>query len=152
MSKKKWQIDNLDDKQAYFKAANIVLKNRLNQVLEDIKGYFSAESVEGLHKIRISLRRLRYSMELFISCYDRKEFMILYKMVTDLQDLSGKVRDFDVMTENMDNLLKKEKVRISKKVFNKVNDLRSEFQVKLKLDLMEFIHSKAVKYFDGLLQ
>ena len=73
-------------------------------------------------------------------------------MVTDLQDLSGKVRDFDVMTENMDNLLKKEKVRISKKVFNKVNDLRSEFQVKLKLDLMEFIHSKAVKYFDGLLQ
>lgn len=145
MSKKKWQIDNLDDKQAYFNAANIVLKNRLNQVLEDIKEYFSAESVEGLHKIRISLRRLRYSMELFISCYDRKVFMILYKMVTDLQDLSGKVRDFDVMTENMDNLLKKEKVRISKNVFNKVNDMRSEFQIKLKLDLMEFIHSKVHK-------
>src|SRR5512146_1458203 len=101
MSKKKWQIDDLDDRLAYCKAANVVLKNRLSQVQGDIKEYFSSESVEGLHRIRISLRRLRYSMELFISCYDKKQFTTLYEMVTGLQDLSGKVRDFDVMKENM---------------------------------------------------
>jgi CHAD domain-containing protein len=152
MSKKKWQIENLDDKLPYYKAANFVIKNRLNQVQTDIKEYFTRESVEALHRIRISLRRLRYSMELFISCYDRKKFMILYDIVTDLQDLSGKVRDFDVMTENMDILLKKEKVRISKNVFRKVDDIRSEFHIKLKLDLMEFIHSKGVKSFEELLK
>ena len=151
MSKKKWQIDNLDGKLAYCKAADIVLKNRLSQVQYDIKKYFISESVEGLHRIRISLRRLRYSMELFISCYDRKKFMILYRQVTNLQDLSGKVRDLDVMKENIDILINKEKVRISNKVLTKVDDFRNEFQAKLKIDLMKFIHSKAVKNFEGLL-
>ncbi len=151
MNKKKWQIDNLENSLTYCKAADTVLKNRLNQVLEDINTYFAIESVEGLHKIRISLRRLRYSMELFISCYDKKKFMILYGRVTELQDLSGQVRDFDVMSENMNNLLEKEKVKITKNVINKVHDIRSEFQVKLKLELMRFIHSKAVKNFEGLL-
>jgi len=151
MSKKKWQIDNLDGKLAYCKAADIVLKNRLSQVQYDIKKYFISESVEGLHRIRISLRRLRYSMELFISCYDRKKFMILYRQVTSLQDLSGKVRDLDVMKENIDILINKEKVRISNKVLTKVDDFRNEFQAKLKIDLMKFIHSKAVKNFEGLL-
>ena len=151
MSKKKWQIDNLENSLTFCKAADAVLKNRLNQVLEDINTYFTSESVEGLHRVRISLRRLRYSMELFISCYDKKKFMILYKRVTELQDLSGMVRDFDVMSENMKKLLEKEKVKIARNVFNKVNDIRSKFQAKLKLELMRFVHSKAVKNFAGLL-
>jgi len=151
MGRKKWQIDNLNDKLGYCKAAGLILKNRLEQAQKDIKDYFSSESVEGLHRIRISLRRFRYSMELFISCYEKKKFMILYKKVTDLQDLSGKVRDFDVMKENMDILHKKEKVKISGNVLNKVDDMRDKLHVKLKLELMKFIHSKAVKNFEGLL-
>jgi len=151
MSKKKWQIDDLENGLTFCKAAELVLKNRLNQVLQDINTYFSSESVEGLHRVRISLRRLRYSMELFISCYDKKKFMILYKRVTELQDLSGQVRDFDVMSANMNDLLEKDKVRITENVINKVYDIRSGFQVKLKLELMRFIHSKAVKNFEGLL-
>ncbi len=151
MSKKKWQIGDLDNKLRFCKAANIVLKNRLVQVHEDIQKYFSGESVEGLHRVRISLRRLRYSMELFISCYDKKKFMILYRVVTDLQDLSGKVRDYDVMKENMDILIKEKKVKISENVMINVGDLRNEFRENLKIDLMKFIHSKAVKNFEGLL-
>lgn len=151
MGSKKWQIDNLNDKLHFCKAADLILRNRLEQVQKDVKDYFSTESVEGLHRVRISLRRLRYSMELFISCYDRKKFMILYKKVTELQDLSGKVRDFDVMKQNMDVLHKKEKVKISGNVLKKVDDMRNEFQVKLNLELMKFTHSKAVKNFEGLL-
>jgi CHAD domain-containing protein len=151
MGRKKWQIDDLNGKLSYCKAAGIVLKNRLEQVRKDISGYFTLESVEGLHRIRISLRRLRYSMELFISCYDKKKFMILYKKVTDLQDLSGKVRDFDVMKENMAVLNKEENVRISGNVLKKVDDMRNDFHTKLELDLMKFIHSKAVKNFEDLL-
>lgn len=151
MAKKKWQIPRLHNKLAYRKAADYVLKNRLRQVKQDIRAYFSEESVEQLHRIRIALRRLRYSMELFISCYDKKKFMILYDTVTDLQDLSGKVRDFDVMVENMKILTNKDKVAISQEVFGKVDNLKNELQLKLRMNLMEFIHSEILDYFEKLL-
>ncbi len=151
MSKKKWQIDNLDNNLEFCAAAGVIIKNRLEQVLDDIEKYLESESVEGLHRVRISLRRLRYSLELFISCYDSKIFMILYKKVTKLQDLSGQVRDFDVMEDNMNSLGKDDNIKIPKKVLRKVDDLRNGYKAKLKLDLKKFTRSKAVKNFEGVL-
>ena len=115
--------------------------------MDDIGKYFDSESAEGLHRIRISLRRLRYSMELFISCYDNDIFMILYRKVTKLQDLSGKVRDLDVMDENMNSLVKNENMKVPKKVLKKIDDLRNGYQDKLKKDLRKFTQGKAVKNF-----
>ncbi len=152
MNKKNWQIENLSGNLEFKMAANIVLENRLSQVNNDIKNYFESDSIEALHKIRISLRRLRYSMELFISCIDKKKFMILYKRVESLQDYSGTVRDFDVMQENMERLKNDEKAHISKSVFQKVYKMRTEYHSNLKLELMKFIHSKAVKNFQELLK
>jgi CHAD domain-containing protein len=152
MNKKKWQIENLTDKLEFKAAANLILKNRLAQVQEDIKKYFTTDSVEDLHKVRISLRRLRYSMELFISCFDKKKFMILYNKVEALQDLSGKVRDYDVMKENMKLLAGEEKVRINNKLFLKVDELRTGFYNQLKLELMKYLLSKSVKNFEDLLK
>ncbi len=151
MSKRKWEIDNLDDNLEFIKAADIILSKRLDQVIEDINNYLISESVESLHRVRISLRRFRYSMELFISSFDSKKFMILYKKVTKLQDLSGRVRDFDVMEENMNSLVKKEKIKIPKKEIKKVDAIRNEILIKLKLDLTKFRRSKAVKDFEELL-
>jgi CHAD domain-containing protein len=151
MSKRKWEIDNLDDNLEFIKAADIILSKRLDQVIEDINNYLISDSVENLHRVRISLRRFRYSMELFISSFDTKKFMILYKKVTKLQDLSGRVRDFDVMEENMNSLVKKEKIKIPKKEIKKVDAIRDEILIKLKLDLTKFRRSKAVKDFEELL-
>jgi CHAD domain-containing protein len=151
MSKRKWEIDNLDDNLEFIKAADIILSKRLDQVIEDINNYLISDSVENLHRVRISLRRFRYSMELFISSFDTKKFMILYKKVTKLQDLSGRVRDFDVMEENMNSLVKKEKIKIPKKEIKKVDAIRDEILIKLKLELTKFRRSKAVKDFEELL-
>ncbi len=151
MSKKKWQIDNLHNNLEFIKAADIILSNRLEQVIEDINNYLITETVESLHRVRISLRRFRYSMELFISSFDSKKFMILYKKVTKLQDLSGRVRDLDVMEENLNSLVKKERIKIPKKEINKVDAIRNEILIKLKLDLTKFKRSKAVKDFEELL-
>lgn len=151
MSKKKWQIDNLDNTLEFSRAGGLILKNRTDQVMDDIRKYIYSESAEDLHRVRISLRRLRYSMELFISCYDNNIFMILYRKVTKLQDLSGKVRDFDVMEENMNSLVKDEKIKVPKKVLKKINDLRNGYQDKLKKELRKFINGKAVKNFLELL-
>jgi CHAD domain-containing protein len=152
MNKKKWQIDNLTDRLEFKTAARLILRNRMAQVQEDIKNYFITESVEGLHRVRISLRRLRYSMELFVSSFDKKKFTILYKKVEALQDLSGRVRDYDVMKENMNLLSGEENVKINKKVFRKVDELRTGYYNELKLELMKYLHSKAVKNFETLLE
>ena len=151
MGRKSWQIENLDVMQEYCQASGIILKNRITQLKMDINKYFYSESAEALHRIRISLRRLRYSMELFISCYDNEKFMIFYKRITKLQDLSGKARDFDVMSDNLSVLMKEDKVRISIQALNKVLDLRNELKVKLKSALSKFIRSKAVRSFEELL-
>lgn len=151
MNKKKWQIENLTGDLQFRSAAALVLKNRLSQVQADIKEYFKEESVEALHKLRISLRRLRYAMELFISCFEKKNFMILYKKVETLQDLSGKTRDYDVMIENLSELSSESKIKINKKVLLKIDELRSECYSELKFELMKFSRGKAVKNFDTML-
>jgi CHAD domain-containing protein len=148
MNNKKWKIDGLNDELSYKDAAKIILANRLTQVKDDIREYFNSDSIEDLHRVRISLRRLRYSMELFISCLDKKKFMILYGKVETLQDLSGSLRDFDVMKENMTIIKEKEKIKLSKNVFSKIDEIRNNTKAKLKLELMRFLHSKAVKYFE----
>jgi CHAD domain-containing protein len=151
MNKKKWQIDNLNDTIEFKAAAKLILKNRQAQVQKDIKNYFVTDSPEGLHKVRISLRRLRYSMELFVSCFDSKKFMILYKKIEALQDLSGKVRDYDVMKEYMTQLSGTERIKINKNVIRKVDDLRSGDYTTLRLELMKYLHSKSVKNFETML-
>jgi CHAD domain-containing protein len=151
MNKKRWQIDNLNDTVEFKIAAKLILKNRLSQVQKDIKNYFVTDSVEGLHKVRISLRRLRYSMELFVSCFDRKKFMILYKKIEALQDLSGKVRDYDVMKEYLKELIDTESIKINKNVIKKVDDLRSGYYTTLRLELMKYLHNKYVKNFEMML-
>ena len=151
MNKKRWQIDNLNDTIEFKSAAKLILKNRQTQVQKDIKDYFVTDSTEGLHKVRISLRRLRYSMELFVSCFDKKKFMILYKKIETLQDLSGKVRDYDVMKEYMNQLSGNGRIKINKTIIRKVDDLRSGDYSALRLELMKYLHSKNVKNFETML-
>jgi len=102
MSKpKKWEIDGINKKQKICKAGKIILKSRLDHLTKTIDSYFSEQSVENLHQVRIALRRVRYNMELFIICFNRKLHLRLYKMVEALQDNSGFVRDLDVFEENI---------------------------------------------------
>jgi hypothetical protein len=101
---KKWEIEGIKKKQIVLKAAKIILKSRLDHLIETINNYFEEQSVENLHQVRIALRRVRYNMELFISCFDRKLFLKLYNEVESLQDNSGFVRDLDVFKENITSL------------------------------------------------
>ena len=73
--------------------------------------YFKELSIENLHSVRIALRRVRYSMELFIVCYDKKIFIKFY-INSMLQDLSGNVRDVDISLENINSLLLDNKINI----------------------------------------
>jgi len=144
---KKWEIADVKKRATVCNAAKIILKTRLDHLLKTIEIYFENKDVENLHDVRIALRRVRYNMELFIVCFQRKLFLRFYRKVENLQDQSGFVRDLDVFKENMDALIRNENVRISKTIFNKVDKKRKNLESSLELELMKFKLSKSLKEF-----
>ena len=152
MSKtKRWEIDGIKKRQSFCNASKIILNARLDHLTNKIDDYFKERSVENLHDIRIALRRVRYNMELFIICFDRKIFLRFYKEIESLQDLSGLVRDLDVFKENISSLITEEQVRVNRSVLTKVEEKRIILENKLELELMKFLHCKSLKDFNKLL-
>jgi CHAD domain-containing protein len=147
---KKWEIQGLNNHKLYCDSAKIILKERLDHLTSAIIKFFENETVENLHQVRIALRRVRYNMEIFIFCFDKKKFLAFYKRVESLQDFSGKIRDLDILTQNM-NSLKEEKIRVTKTVFKRIEEQKENLNENLKLELMKFTHSKALSNFQKLL-
>ncbi len=152
MAKKKWELKGLRKKLTFQEAAVKIITARLEQLNSSIKVFLEQKTVENLHQVRIALRRVRYNMELFTICFDKKIFLIFYKRIEVLQDLSGKVRDLDVMKENIEMLNKIDKVEISNAIRTKLNQKREKLNNTFILDLMKFNHSKALKSFMRLLE
>lgn len=173
MSKsKKWEIGALRNNQSICEAAKIILKTRLDHLLKISESYFIERSVESLHQVRIALRRVRYNMELFILCFDRKLFLRFYRRIESLQDISGSVRDLDVLKENLSLLFKENTVSNSPEkdselgltsvkskrnvgavspILIKTESKRIELEKNLELELMKFMYSKLLKDFCKLL-
>ena len=145
--KRKWEIEKLKDSKQLKKSANLVLKNRIESLLSYTDKYFKNQTVENLHDVRIALRRVRYSMELFIVCYDKKVFLKFYNKVQSLQDLSGAVRDVDISTENINTLIAENQIKIDLEFLNKTSEKKNQLEEKFKLDLMKFTLNKTYKDF-----
>ena len=125
---KKFKIKKLTKKTDLEKAAKLVLSYRINILTESIKKYFTEETEENLHKVRIALRRVRYNMEVFSVCFNKKKFMIFYELIEKIQDLSGNVRDIDVMLKNMNELISEAKLKVSKRIIE--NFIQKRIQLK----------------------
>jgi CHAD domain-containing protein len=147
---RKWEIDGLSGQKQFKEAAKIILTGRIAHLITAIRIFFENESVENLHQIRIALRRVRYNMELFICCFDKKKFLIFYKKIEYLQDFSGRIRDLDVLVQNM-NSLKEKNIRVTKNIFKAIGEERENLNEILKLELMKFTHSKSLSSFLKLL-
>jgi CHAD domain-containing protein len=148
---KNWEISHLSTKEDLTSSAKVILCQRLDSLLASINSYFSEINEENLHQIRISLRRVRYSMELFIKCFNRKKYLSFYKIVSSLQDLSGSVRDLDVLKQNLKYFWSDNKPVTKNINFSRVDDNKNLLQSNLKLELMKFIHSKELKEFKKLI-
>ena len=145
--KRKWEIDKLKDSKQFKKSANLILRNRIESLQSSVDKYFKELSIENLHSVRIALRRVRYSMELFIVCYDKKIFIKFYNKVQLLQDLSGNVRDVDISLENINSLLLDNKININSEIIDKANEKKILLEENFKLELMKFTLSKVLKDF-----
>lgn len=145
--KRKWEIEKLKSTKQYKKNASLIMKNRIENLLNYTQSYFKNPDVENLHDVRIALRRVRYSMELFIVCYDKKIFIKFYNKVQLLQDLSGNVRDVDIAIENLNALMNESEIKIDPEIINKAFDKKNLLEEKFKFELMRFTLSKSLKDF-----
>jgi len=145
--KRKWEIEKLKSTKQYKKNASLIMKNRIENLLNYTQSYFKTPDVENLHDVRIALRRVRYSMELFIVCYDKKIFIKFYNKVQLLQDLSGNVRDVDIAIENLNALMNESEIKIDPEIINKAFDKKNLLEEKFKFELMRFTLSKSLKDF-----
>lgn len=145
--KRKWEIEKLKDTKQFKKSADQILRTRIESLLSFVEKYFKDLSVESLHDVRIALRRVRYSMELFIVCYDKKIFIKFYNRVQLLQDLSGNVRDVDISLENINYLVTDNHIKIENDIILKANEKKFILEEKFKLELMKFTLSKNLKDF-----
>ncbi len=145
--KRKWEIEKLKDSKQLKKTANIVLNNRIESLMISIDKYFEELSVDSLHDVRIALRRVRYSMELFIVCYNKKVFLKFYNNIQLLQDASGSVRDVDISLENINSLAADNKIKIDSGIITKAIEKKTLLEENFRIELKKFILSKSFKDF-----
>jgi CHAD domain-containing protein len=145
--KRKWEIDKLKDSKQLSKTAKTILKSRIESLLLNVENYFSNFSVENLHDVRIALRRVRYSMELFIVCFEKKKFLKFYINIQKLQDYSGNVRDVDISLEILVSLLTENRIEIDKNIITRANEKKVSLEETFKSALKKFVTGKTLKDF-----
>ncbi|MGQ9630838.1 MAG: CHAD domain-containing protein, partial [bacterium] len=89
----------------YCQKAAPTLKKLLRRALShEVRALENPEDVEALHIVRIDIKRLRYTMELFSPCLNRKHSKLLTK-ITHLQDALGQIHDHDIMMDYLKDRL-----------------------------------------------
>ena len=152
MAAPKWKIKRLDAKSSFKKTAFIILRERINNLNRLITRFLTNDSAESLHNVRISLRRVRYNMELFYGLFDRKKFLKLYNMIENLQDKTGAVRDIFVLKQNILLFGKEVEIIIPDKMNVRIEEKEKLLNDEMRLELSSFLLSEELKDFMKILK
>ena len=106
------KITGVLPKRSYHENARIILPQKVEEVYTWEPFIRDAARREELHNMRISIKRLRYTMELFRVAYgspkthsrevvmaDNKRFTEYLGVIIDLQEILGDIHDSDVVLE-----------------------------------------------------
>ncbi len=148
---KKWKFKGIKDNTPFIEAANAIINIRSNAVNKSILKYLKNNDVENLHEIRIAVRRLRYNMEIFSTCFDKKKFLVAYNLVEHIQDLTGQTRDLDVLLESITKISLDKEINVENRILESIKIQRDMLNNTLKLELFNYLHSKGLKDFKKLL-
>lgn len=92
------KITGLKPEQSYHTNARIILPQKVEEVYSWEQFIHDPARREELHNMRISIKRLRYTMEFFAVNYDSR-FDDYLTTIVDLQDILGDIHDSDVVLE-----------------------------------------------------
>ena len=88
--------------------AALMLHTRLAEMYRYADSVDDVEMVEDLHNMRIAAKRLRYTMEIFASCFPGDDFATTYESVKSIQEQIGDIHDCDVRVPLIQSFLDKE--------------------------------------------
>jgi hypothetical protein len=77
--------------------ARVILQARLDELVEIRASISGPSDSESLHALRISAKRLRYSLEMFAVCFPEKLAQERADGVREMQDVLGRIHDLDVL-------------------------------------------------------
>ena len=92
---KAWKVRGIHPQLRYRWNAQVILAVKIQEVYSWAKSIRNPDKVKELHDLRISVKRLRYSMEFFAINYG-EEFQDFLKVLADLQEQLGDIHDCDV--------------------------------------------------------
>jgi CHAD domain-containing protein len=145
MAKKKWFVGGIKINNSFFTEGKRVLRQRLFQVLSNINNYLKTHNIEDLHQLRISIRRLRYPMEVFINFFPRKSFDEFYLKLNELQDLSGYGRDTDVMSMKLMKFQQENKISLPFELFELLKSQKDDYYNKLDQEVKKFLEEPVLE-------
>lgn len=102
---KAWRVKGVKPQKSYLRNASIILSAKIAEVYSWDSYIDDPKNIEELHNMRISIKRLRYSMEFFSVNYDT-EFNESLQIWVDLQKLLGQIHDCDVGQDVLTDYLK----------------------------------------------
>jgi len=77
-----------------------LIETRFDEMMRHRGGTLSGRDPEDLHDMRVASRRLRAAMDVAVDCFPAR-FQYFHKMVKELTDVLGGVRDYDVLRETL---------------------------------------------------
>ena len=106
LNHKKSQDSNLKQRLSR-QNARIILPQKVEEVYTLGTVYsMTQQRREELHNMRISIKRLRYTMEFFAINYDSRFDDLISQLSLDLQDILGDIHDSDVVLEVLMQIIK----------------------------------------------
>jgi CHAD domain-containing protein len=136
---RKWFVSGIKINNSFYNEGKRVLRQKLSQVLKNVDSYLKTHEVDDLHQLRISIRRLRYPLEIFINFFPKKLFWEFYNKINKLQDSTGHGRDLDVM---MIRLLKYQddlKITLPTEIFDNLKSQRDHYYSEIDIEVSALI-------------
>ena len=102
---KTWKVKGIQPQSSYRSNAQTILTVKIQEVYSWAESIRAPDKVKELHNLRISIKRLRYSME-FLAINYGEEFQDFLKILADLQEQLGDIHDCDVVEIVLTDYLK----------------------------------------------
>ncbi len=112
---------------SFNQAGRDVVSARLQEFLDLSASLYRPFSIEKLHELRISAKRLRYAIELFVACWGEK-IAPFAKEIAEMQSFLGEVHDSDIWIASLgESLRDKANGEVEKNEYQTTVWLLSEF-------------------------
>ena len=94
---KMWKVENVECNRSFAWNARHAIAVRIDEMYAHAPALDYPHDSHGMHDLRISVKRLRYSLEFFTPCYAAELVAPILDALSELQDHLGELHDADVL-------------------------------------------------------